>query len=653
VPIRIVVNHKMTTPELPCAPGLTIGQTYTIFPRALWSLSDDQFIRTDQKGRAGPVFDWLHARNEWKFAGVLSVADRGLAVVWWALIALRGLLPAVFAIAMGWLVGATQRGGNSWPPLVLVGVVFVLLQVSAPIHHAVGANLGSRTAAWLYDRLALACIRPPGMGHLENPKLAGDLAMARDFDLGISGPPIFIAMDFIAGGLVELLGGLASAVVLAGFAWWAPILLVSAWLATHWLLRESAVWRDRNTEEVRAAQRHADYAYRLAVDPPAAKELRLFGLGGWVVERFRSRRRLLADLRWQATRLRERPVIWSLLLVLAANIVVFWSLGAAAVGGSLALGPLVTFASAGVSTSMIAFGGLSWALDGASAPAAAVLRLQGAMETAGALVQGSHSAAGMPAREVRFRNVSFAYPSTGEPVLAGFDLSIPAGSSLAIVGSNGAGKTTIAKLLCRLYDPQDGAIEVDGIDLRTLDLRGWRSRVAAVFQDFIRFELSLRDNVAPGGAPEGVIEQALVEAGASGLAALDTVLARGYPGGTDLSGGQWQRIALARALCAVRQGAGLVLLDEPTAQLDVRGEAEIFDRVLAATRHTTTILISHRFSTVRHADRICVLEHGKVVELGTHDELMAAGGRYRTMFDLQASRFGEDGEEGANLDVLD
>ena len=131
------------------------------------------------------------------------------------------------------------------------------------------------------------------------------------------------------------------------------------------------------------------------------------------------------------------------------------------------------------------------------------------------------------------------------------------------------------------------------------------------------------------------------DAGASDLAALDTVLARGYDGGTDLSGGQWQRVALARALCAVRMGAGLVILDEPTAQLDVRGEAEIFDRILAATRSVTTILISHRFSTVRHADRICVLEHGRVVELGTHEELMALGGRYRTMFDLQASRFAD------------
>jgi ABC-type multidrug transport system fused ATPase/permease subunit len=174
-----------------------------------------------------------------------------------------------------------------------------------------------------------------------------------------------------------------------------------------------------------------------------------------------------------------------------------------------------------------------------------------------------------------------------------------------------------------------------------------------VFQDFIRFELPLRDNVAPAGAPEAAIQAALAKAGAAGLAGLDQVLAKGYDGGTDLSGGQWQRVALARALCAVEAGAGVVILDEPTAQLDVRGEADIFDRILEATRHCTTILISHRFSTVRHADRICVIEHGRVVELGTHEELMQLGGRYRTMFDLQAQRFyADEDEEGMVYDVL-
>ncbi len=601
----------------------------------------------------GQMFDRLKARPEWKFFGVLLKADRRLAIAWWAALGLRGLLPALFAIAMGALVGAVQRGNPLGTPLIAVGTVFVLLQITPPFHHAVGANLGSRVAAWLYDQLTTACVSPPGMGHLEDPRLTTDLAMARDFDLGISGPPMSISMDFIASGLVEMVGGLLSAVVLAAYAWWAPILLAGAWLATHWLLRESGVWRDRNTDEVREAQRHADYAYRLAVDPPGAKELRLFGLASWTIERFTSRRRRLFDLRWEATRLREQPVLWSLLIVLSANLIVFWALADDAAAGRIAVGHVVTFASAAVSTSMIAFGGLSWALDGAAAPAGAVIRLQDAMAPAGNLVRGSRAAQNMPAQEIRFRNVSFAYPAGGDAVLAGFDLTIPAGTSLAIVGQNGAGKTTLAKLLCRLYDPDEGSIEIDGIDLRELDLDAWRERVTAVFQDFTKFELPLRDNVSPAGAPDEAIEQALAQAGAANLASLDTPLARGYQGGTDLSGGQWQRIALARALCAVKLGAGVVLLDEPTAQLDVRGESEIFDRILTATDHATTILISHRFSTVRHADRICVLEHGRVVELGTHDELIALGGRYRTMFELQASRFGEtaaDIDEGVALD---
>jgi ABC-type multidrug transport system fused ATPase/permease subunit len=601
------------------------------------------------------VLSNLRARNEWIFAGILPRANRGLTVAWWLLLAARGVLPAIFAIAMGALVGAVQRGESLTTPLGIVGVAFVLLQTLPPIHQAVGANLGSHVSSWLNGRLAVACLAPPGMGHLENPALTTDLTMARDFDLGISGPPIWMSMDFIASELVLLVSGLASAAVLAGYAWWPPLLLAGAWLATHWLLRESGVWRDRNTEEVRGAQRHADYAYRLAVDPPAAKEVRLFGLAGWVIDRFRSRRQRLFELRWHATRLRERPVIWSLLIVVFASIAVFWSLASDAADGRLPLDRLVTFATAAIGTSAIAFGGLSWALDGAAAPSAAVLRLDAAMREAGKLTEAPgplQSADAAPAREITFRNVSFTYPTGTTPVLSRLDLTIPAGSSLAIVGQNGAGKTTIAKLLCRLYDPQDGTIEVDGVDMRSFDVDRWRARVTAVFQDFVRYELPLRDNVAPAGAPDEIVRAALADAGAERLADLDTVLSRAYPGGTDLSGGQWQRVALARALCAVRLGAGLVLLDEPTAQLDVRGEAEIFNRVLAATRQVTTILISHRFSTVRQADRICVVEHGHVVEMGSHDELMAAAGRYREMFDLQASRF-EEGDAGTTFDALD
>src|SRR5271165_4667933 len=317
------------------------------------------------------AFRRVRARQELQLAGALKSADPAMASGWWSLLTLRGLLPAAFSIATGVLVAAVQHHENLGVALAVVGVLFILLQVLGPLHTALSANLGDRTAAWLYDELTSACIALPGIGHLEDPELAADLQVARDFDRGMTGPPLSISMDFIATGLVDMLAGFAQAVVLFGFSFWAPPLLAGAWLATHWLLRESGVWKDRNTEEVRAAQRDAEYAYRLAVDPPASKELRLFGLADWTIDRFVQRRTRLHALQYQATRLRERPVLGSMLLVIGANVVVFWSLADAAINGGIDLGQLVMFASSAVGTSMIAFGGLNWALDGASAPVAA------------------------------------------------------------------------------------------------------------------------------------------------------------------------------------------------------------------------------------------------------------------------------------------
>ena len=596
----------------------------------------------------------LRARQEWQFFAALPKADPVLATVWWALLILNGAMPAVFAVAIGATVSAVQQTRPVAAPLAVTGLVFVLMLIVNPIQTAVSMNLGNKMSAWLNEALIRACVQPPGIGHLEDPDLADDLTTAREFDRGMTGPPMYLNVDFIATSLVSALSGVASAVVLIGFTWWAPLVLLAAWGSTHWLLRESGVWKDRNTPEVRSAQRHADYAYRLAVDPQPAKELRLFGLAGWAVERFIAHRKRLFDLQYRATRLQEKSVIMCMIIVIAANAAVFGALGVEAVSGNLALDRLVVYAQVALGVSLIAFGGLNWALDGAAAPVVAVARLGPAMAPLGSLAAGHEPAAGMPSQDIDFRDVSFAYPGSRRAVLSGLGLTVQAGTSLAIVGQNGAGKTTLAKLLCRLYDPNDGAIKVDGVDLRSLEPGSWRRRIAAVFQDFVRFELSLRENVDPTReASDDEIRAALADAGAEDLADLDTPLAKGYSKGIDLSGGQWQRVALARALCAVRRGARLVLLDEPTAQLDVRGEAEVFDRVLEATREATTILISHRFSTVRHADRICVLEHGRVVELGSHDELMALDGRYKTMFELQAKRFEATmDEEGVVFDVL-
>lgn len=589
------------------------------------------------------VLDRLRDREEYRFFRTLPRASRSFTSVWWALILLRGVLPGLFTIAVASLVTAVSGSGSLMAPLLAVGTAFVMIQTLPAVHGELSVNLGERLAYWLHDRLLVAAVRPTGLAHLESPALAERLTSARDFDLGIAGPEMRITMGMIAGGLVEVVAGAGQAAVLAWYAWWAPFLIGGAWASTHWLLRESSVWGDRDEGEVLTAQRHAEYAYRLAVDSTAAKELRLFGLSEWTVARFAANRRRLVDLRLQSTRLRRKPLRWTILILVAANGFLLWSLARETVAGSLGLGSLVLFVQAAIGASALAFGGLSWALPPAAHSVAMTLDLETAMAEAGALPSGAGNAADRPRPHLRFRNVGFTYPGGSRPVFDGLDLTIEAGTSLAVVGLNGAGKTTLAKLVCGLLPPTSGIVEVDGVDLRDLDVATWRRRVTAVFQDFIRYEMPLRVNVAPLGAPDATISAALADAGATAVTDLDTVLGRGYAGGTDLSGGQWQRVAVARALCAVRQGAGVVILDEPTAQLDVRGEAEIFGRILAATRGVTTLLISHRFTTVRHASRICVLADGRVAELGTHDELMALDGRYRRMFDLQASRFLADG----------
>ena len=603
----------------------------------------------------------LGERGSVRFFAVLPRADRPLALIWWSALALRAVLPSVFAVATGLLVDAVADDDGLAAPLVLVSVCFVLLQVLPQWHTAISMNLGSRVAAHLNDELAGASVAPPGVGHLEDPSLSRDFTTARDFDRGISGPPMYLNVDFICSSLTMLGAGMVAVATLAGYAWWVPLVLGPAWGGTHWLLRESGVWKDRNTDEVNLARQRATYSYDLAVEPAPAKEVRLFGLAGWTVDRFAGQRRDLFELQYAATRLRERSVLRALALVLVGNGVVFWWLADQASSGAMPLGEVVTVASLAMTAQSIAFGGLNWAMDEAAAPVQAVARLLPRIGPVGALVPPPGGPVTVPTTgtgvALEIRDLHFTYPGTERPVYTGLDLDVRPGESLAVVGSNGAGKTTLAKLLCRLYDPTGGTIRADGVDLTRLDPDAWRDRVTAVFQDVMRLERSLRDNVDPGGrATDDEVEVALRDAGADGLARLEQPLAKGYPGGTELSGGQWQRVALARALCAVRRAdrtAGLVLLDEPTANLDVRGEAVIFERLLEATRGATRILVSHRFSTVRLADRIAVLEDGRVTELGTHEELLGEGGRYARMFRLQASRFDAPvDEEGVAYDRL-
>ena len=400
------------------------------------------------------------------------------------------------------------------------------------------------------------------------------------------------------------------------------------WLRTGcW--RESAIWRDRNTDEVRAAQREADYAFRLAVDRPR-EGVRLFGLADWTIDRFVTRRTRLHALQYEATGF-ARGRCCGVCVVIGANVAVFWSLATAAANGSLN--------SRRWSCSPECDGRVDESLWGPKlgarrrlGPVGAVLRLEAAMAPAGALTAGSAPGSRPATRNASarnpFRDLTFAYPGpstslgtgprltlgtspsaalgTGPPVLDRFDLTVPAGSSLASSGRT-APQNHARKAALRLYDPQSGAIEIDGVDLRDLSLESWRDRVTAVFQDFTRFELPLRDNVAPAGAPDEMVRSALVSAGA----AIWRIWTRCWPAATTVepisreASGSASR---SRARCApCTSGRGLSCSTSPPATRR-RGEAEIFDRILAATASLHDRFHLTRFSTVRLADRICVLK---------------------------------------------
>jgi ATP-binding cassette subfamily B protein len=248
---------------------------------------------------------------------------------------------------------------------------------------------------------------------------------------------------------------------------------------------------------------------------------------------------------------------------------------------------------------------------------------------------------------IRLEDVSFTYPGAEEPVLHGVDLLLPAGATVAVIGDNGAGKTTLVKLLTGMYAPTGGRITVDGVDLADVEPQEWRRHITAIFQDFMRPQMILRDAVGMGDLPrradDGALDAALTRAGADALELTpDALLGRYFAGGRELSGGQWQRVGLARGM--MRPAPLLTVLDEPTAALDAPTEAALFERFAGAAERSSaagavTVLVSHRFSTVRIADLIVVVEDGRVTETGTHPDLLVAGGTYAQLFALQAKAY--------------
>jgi ATP-binding cassette, subfamily B, bacterial len=555
------------------------------------------------------------------------------------------LLPLAVIAVIGVLVGRVAGGGAIAGPLAGLTALLLAQQLIGPFRTAVAYRATRRVDGVVRSRAMAVANRSLGTAPLEDPDVLDRLELAGGtIDLYWDASPggATVAVVTMAGRYLQVAG---AALLLARLS--VPVAIgLSTLVLLAW--HQSRRWNRARLAVQRAnapGGRSSRYTSGLANTPPAAKEVRLFGVLDWLEARFRTQWDMVTSARVVPLR---RASIARAALFLAMTPAVAWAFAVLA-GTDASPRALAVALQAGVALFSLLFDQRqedAYQVDFGLEALDVLRELETAIQPPAG--HGTAGAAGLPRQAIQFDGVRFAYPGSEREVFRGLDLTITAGSSLAIVGGNGAGKTTLVKLLARLQEPGAGTIRVDGTPLDDFDPAAWRRRLAVIFQDFVRYELPAADNVGFGGVDllgdERALETAAARAGALAIvqrlpAGWDTPLNRQYTGGAELSGGEWQRIALARALFAVEAGAGILVLDEPTANLDVRAEAALFDDFLDLTRGLTTILISHRFSTVRHADRICVLEGGRVVEDGSHDELIAAGGRYAAMFELQAARF--------------
>jgi ATP-binding cassette subfamily B protein len=580
---------------------------------------------------------------------LLVEAAPGLAVAAVLFVLAESLLPVLTLVAIGHVTGdipGAVTGGLGSPAghrldaaLVVAGVVYSLYLMRGPAESMLAAAVRARLTALMQRRLVHAVSAPAGIGHLEDPDVLDRLARARgdlSTDQPADAPMTVLSM------IGDRLSGLFACLVIATFHWWLGVILVVVWLGVRRPLRQLVLSRVHMFRRATQPLRRSWYLFALAGRAASAKEVRTFGLADWLVDGYRSSYLAAMAESWSQQRALARRVLLLCVPVLLAYVLVAGSLGWSADHGAIDLRTLAVMLPMLPSTMNV--GSISLNDYRVESMLTALPDLDSLTTDLRAPALPS-SAAGPVAGPIRFERVSFRYPEGEKDVLTDLDLELAEGRSLALVGVNGAGKTTLVSLLARLRDPTGGRITVGGEPLSDLPAREWQRGIAVVYQDFTRLPVTARENITMTLSPDGeVAASALRRSGAleviDGLPdGLDTVLAPQYTGGQDLSGGQWQRIALARALHAVERGATVLVLDEPTAHLDVRAEAAFYDRFLRITEGVTSVVISHRFSTVRRADRIAVLDGGRITELGSHDDLVAAGGTYATMFEQQAARF--------------
>jgi ATP-binding cassette subfamily B protein len=526
---------------------------------------------------------------------------------------------------------------------ILVVVVMVALAALQPAQEIVFAMLENDAVASIDRRLMQAGTQLSDLVAIEQPSFQDELRMIEGEAWRLS--RLIAVFQNLCSALLTIVGLLA---LLAGLHPLLPVVLLATGVPS--LLVERRINQLKYQAMVRHSRpaREMGYCVRITSDPITAKEIRVFGLGDFFLKRFRERATIAFA---EVTRLRYRQLGWSGLfgglhaLMLGAG---FWYVADRASVGSLSLGDVALYLgvivqaesrTASLLTSASLWHGIWMYLR----------TLFGFFDRAGPLLAQppAGQAAPVPApfrSGLEFQRVEFHYPADTTPVLRGLDATLPAGRITALVGANGAGKSTIVKLLTRMYDPTAGALLLDGVALPAYDLDALRRQIGADYQDFARFALPLRENITIGafGKDQKItLEEAAEWSGADRVAAklaqgYDTMLARTYEDGVDLSGGEWQAVALAR--CFIRD-AELIIFDEPTAALDPEAEERLFQRFRTLAQGKTALMISHRFSTVRMADHILVIEDGRILEAGTHAQLVVQGGRYAELFEMQAGRY--------------
>ncbi|OKI17803.1 hypothetical protein A6A25_40280 [Saccharothrix sp. CB00851] len=576
--------------------------------------------------------------------------SRGKLVIAGALLTAQAVSVPSSAAALAGLTDAALDGDV--PRVTAMGLLLALLTLTAltasNFAHIAYFELGELNLLELEREVIDLANGSTGLAHHERPQFADRLQVLRT-ELHRVGPT---SMQALLSGVALAAGLVVTAVLLARLNPWLlllPLAAVAPLLAGQRAAGAAARARDTAAEHTRLGL----HLFRLATTAGAAMELRVSGLR----DEIRARHATAWDA---ASRVIARGEVLSALWWIAGQMV----FAAAYVCSTLLVVRDAVAGRRAVGDVVLVIVLASQVNQQVSASAAVLEELQrlahavGHVRWARGLVAGQESPAGdavVPDRVrhgIRFRDVGFQYPGTRRAVLAGVDLFLPAGAIVAVVGENGAGKTSLVKLLCRFYETTSGTIEVDGLDLRRLPAQQWQTRISAGFQDFARFEFLAREVVGVGDLPRIDSAAAVTEAvervrGTDLLRGLDrgleTPVGLSFPDGTQLSGGQWQTLALGRAV--MRRDPLLVVLDEPTSALDAQAEHDLFlhhtalAREVGARTGAITVLVAHRFSTVRMADLIVVMDGSRIRECGSHEELTAAGGLYAELYEMQAAQY--------------